>query len=172
MRMLTEEKTCAFSGHREIPDRIVGGLIDLIDRAIAYCYRNSVRTFFCGGAIGFDTIAAERVLRAKETYPDIRLSLVLPCEDQDKFWSPSEKARYRAILAAADAVCYISETYSKGCLKERNERLAFACDYLVCYVDHAPSGAAQTRRMAEKLGRTVFNLARSLSQPRGENQEE
>lgn len=32
-----------------------------------------------GGALGFDTIAAQTVLEMKNEYPQLRLILVLPC---------------------------------------------------------------------------------------------
>ena len=37
------------------------------------------------GALGFDTIAAQAVLSVKETYPEVKLILVLPCENQTKY---------------------------------------------------------------------------------------
>lgn len=36
--------------------------------------------FGTGGALGFDTIAAQAVLSVKETHPEVKLILVLPCE--------------------------------------------------------------------------------------------
>ena len=37
-----------------------------------------------GGALGFDTLAAQTVLDMKKEYPQLRLILVLPCEDQTR----------------------------------------------------------------------------------------
>jgi sigma-E factor negative regulatory protein RseC len=55
-------QNCAFSGHRVIPIEKQAMLRDLLRRAIAYAYENGCRSFFCGGAIGFDTYAAKEVI--------------------------------------------------------------------------------------------------------------
>jgi uncharacterized phage-like protein YoqJ len=46
--------------------------------AIRYCYKNGARFFYAGGAVGFDTIAAEAVLSLKAELPDIVLIIVVP----------------------------------------------------------------------------------------------
>lgn len=79
-------KTCCFTGHREISkhsiqkvaERLEIELVKLIGKG--YCY------FGCGGALGFDTIAAQTVLRLREKYPHIKLILVLPCITQANGW--------------------------------------------------------------------------------------
>lgn len=64
-------------------------LINLIEKG--YCY------FGAGGALGFDTVAAQTVLHLKEKYPHIKLILVLPCIDQAKSWSHVDKVVYEDI---------------------------------------------------------------------------
>ena len=74
-----KEKTCCFTGHRDIPllqlpiikSKLKKTIIEYIEKG--YCY------FGAGGALGFDTIAAQTVLNLKENYPQIKLILVLPC---------------------------------------------------------------------------------------------
>lgn len=43
--------------------------------------------FLAGGALGFDTIAAQIVIKLKKKYPHIQLVLILPCRSQSKYWS-------------------------------------------------------------------------------------
>ena len=38
-----------------------------------------VNTFIDGGALGFDTIAAETVIEMREKYQNIKLVMYLPC---------------------------------------------------------------------------------------------
>ena len=58
--------------------------------------------FGAGGALGFDTIAAFTVLKLKESYPDIRLILVLPCLAQTRGWSREDVEKYEDIKSKAD----------------------------------------------------------------------
>ncbi len=63
------DKTVCFTGHRKLPpeetneiaDRLKTTIRDLIDSG--YCY------FGVGGALGFDTLAAQTVLELKKRFP-------------------------------------------------------------------------------------------------------
>ncbi len=91
--------TCCFTGHRDIPSEKTVELKGRLMETIKGLYGRGVRTFRCGGALGFDTLAAITVLRLKAdpSYSDIRLSLFLPCRDQDKFWQRSVRVVYARI---------------------------------------------------------------------------
>ena len=56
---------------------------------------------FCGagGALGFDTLAAQTVLEMKKEYPQLRLILVLPCENQTRGWHSEDIAVYETDTA-------------------------------------------------------------------------
>lgn len=153
-----ENRGCSFTGHRAIPDRHYGGLVRLLQRAIEYAYGLGCRNFYAGGAVGFDTLAAREVLRYRVTHPDVRLVLLLPCINQNKHWNASDTDAYEYILSEANEVVYLSEEYTDGCMQRRNMALAEACDVMIAYVGKPRSGAAQTVRMAERLGRRVYNL--------------
>ncbi len=159
-----EEKTkgCSFTGHRTINPEHKGKIDGLIMRAINYAYKKGCRDFFCGGAVGFDTLAARQVILFRMSHPDVRLHLLLPCLNQDKNWKQSEVRRYEHTLSAADTVSYVSEEYTNDCMKKRNERLVSSADILISYVNKNYSGAAQTVRMAMKTGIEVYNLYPTL----------
>ncbi len=72
------EETCCFTGHREIPRGAVKRLAELLDEEIERLAAGGVRFFGAGGAEGFDTLAAQAVLRARARRPELRLILVLP----------------------------------------------------------------------------------------------
>ena len=149
---------CSFTGHRIISANDLDRVKDLIDRAINYAYDNGVRTFNCGGALGFDTLAALAVLRKKAVCPDVRLVIYIPCADQAVRWSKKDIDVYNSILASSDERILVSERYDADCMRRRNERLAENCDMLIAYVGKERSGAAQTVRIARMLGKTVYNL--------------
>ena len=51
--------TCCFTGHRRIPPEAVAPLRERLEAEIESLIRQGVRYFGAGGALGFDTLAAE-----------------------------------------------------------------------------------------------------------------
>ena len=149
---------CSFTGHRTIANEHREKLVALLRRAIAFCYEEGCRDFLAGGALGFDTLAAREVILFRMSHPDVNLRLILPCHGQDAAWSKSERDSYAFILGSADSVEYLADTYTDGCMRRRNERLARDCDILVAYAGRYRSGAAQTVRLAESFGKRVYNI--------------
>lgn len=150
--------TCSFTGHRQIARECRGELVSLLGRAVEYAYSEGCRCFMCGGAIGFDTLAARAVINFRMAHSDISLILVLPCIEQAAKWNSAQKNSYNFTLELADEVIYTSEVYTKGCMAERNRYLAKNCDILIAYSGKSNSGSAQTIRMAEKYGKRIYNL--------------
>lgn len=154
-----EALTCSFTGHRSILPEHDEELRDRLVRAVEYAYSNGVRTFFAGGAIGFDTLAAREIMRFRISHPDVRLSLILPCPEQADAWSHAQRDAYEYILGSADTVEYVSEEYTKTCMKKRNARLAEEGDIIIAYLYRMGSGSSQTVRIATELGKKVYNIA-------------
>lgn len=150
--------TCAFTGHRSIKESHKRQLPSLLARAIAYAYEQGCRRFIAGGALGFDTEAARAVLLFRMEHPDVSLSLYLPCTNQDEKWSDRQRVNYSFTVTEADEVVYVSEEYSKGCMKARNQAMVDACDMLIAYVGHGRSGSSQTLRLARESGKPSYNL--------------
>ena len=121
-------KSCSFTGHRYIKSEHRAHLCELLRRGIEYAYAEGCRTFYSGGALGCDTVAAREVIRFRIDHPDVRLVLLLPCVDQDAMWSDEQRDRYSYVLRSADEVRYVSDTYTDSCMRERNLMLAQYCD--------------------------------------------
>ena len=155
---------CSFTGHRSYPNEHRKRLVEHLKRAVEYAYSIGCREFYAGGAIGFDTLAAREVIRFRLSHPDVSLILLLPCLNQNEKWSGSDTDAYEYILSEADEVRYFADTYTKSCMQKRNKALAEACDIMIAYVSKPRSGAAQTVRMAEGLGKKVYNLYVSVEQ--------
>lgn len=153
---------CSFTGHRAIEPHHKNALPGLIERAIEYAYREGCRDFYLGGALGFDTFAAQAVLLFRMSHRDTTLNLVLPCRDQTKKWGAASADMYDYLLSQADTVEYIADIYTEGCMRARNMRLVALCDMLISYVGHGRSGASQTERMAKEAGKRVYNLYPTL----------
>lgn len=155
------EKSCCFTGHRHIAAQEALWVRRRLRQEIARLEAMDVTGFLAGGAIGFDTLAAQEVLRAKEeAFPWIRLVLVLPCLGQEAKWNERDASLYRQLLRQADQVVYTADTYFKGCMLQRNRYLVDHSAHCVCYLKTPErGGTAYTVRYARQRGVPVTNLA-------------
>ena len=150
---------CCFTGHRTVAREDVPGLVRAIDRHITALLERGVFEFRAGGALGFDTLAALRVLTLQERDPRCRLVLYLPCRDQTRGWSEAACRVYRYILERADAVFYTADQYVKGCMLERDRRLVEGSDVCLAYCTRNAGGSFYTCTYALKKNLQLINLA-------------
>ena len=151
--------TCCFTGHRIIPSGEKETIRNLLETAIEKVIQDGYRFFGTGGALGFDTLAAQTVLKLKRQYPHIRLILVLPCITQTDGWKQDDIDEYEQIKALADKVVYTSREYHTGCMHKRNRHLVDNSSLCICYLTKVSGGTAYTVRYAESKKISVFNLA-------------
>ena len=133
-----------------------------LQEAIASLADRGVDTFLAGGALGFDTLAAQEVLRLRAAeLPQLRLVLVLPCLGQEAYWKPEDAALYQDLLRQADEAIYTADTYSRWCMFQRDRYLVDHSAYCLCYWNRAQGergGTAYTVGYARKRGLEVENL--------------
>ena len=141
--------TCCFTGHRIIPSGEKETIRNLLETAIEKVIQDGYRFFGTGGALGFDTLAAQTVLKLKRQYPHIRLILVLPCITQTDGWKQDDIDEYEQIKALADKVVYTSREYHTGCMHKRNRHLVDNSSLCICYLTKLSGGTAYTVRYAE-----------------------
>lgn len=153
---MSRESTCCFTGHRRLSKDFSA---DAVYRGIIYLIDQGVDTFIVGGALGFDTVCALEVLKAKKLHPNIQLHVYAPCNDQSKNWGVKDKLTYSKILKKADHVDMPLTPYYDGCMKERNYKMVDNAAYCICYLTNSRSGTAQTHRYALSQGLKIFNLA-------------
>ena len=121
--------------------------------------RGSFDAFLCGMARGCDMYFAEAVLAARETFPQIRLTAMIPCPTQPDAWPQAERARYARLLAACDAVCVLEPVYSDGCMLRRNRAMVDAAERVITVYDGgAAGGTAAAVRYAQRRGRELVRL--------------
>lgn len=159
MSKLAREQTCCFTGHRNLPSEVTDILARRLERTLRELIDDGVRYFGAGGALGFDTLAAQTVLKLRKEFPHIRLILVLPCLSQTRGWRESDVRVYEDIKAAADKVTYTSKEYTQGCMHKRNRHLVDWSGTCVCYLSKESGGTAYTVRYAREKGLRVINLA-------------
>ena len=161
--MLKREKhqACFFTGHRDIvgvdaedTERLQETMRGWLDRQVESMVYQGFSAFLCGGARGFDLLAAAAVLHAKQTYhPSLRLILLLPCREQTRGWNERDLALHLAVLQRAEAY-YLQQDYDRSCMHRRNRLLVDCAITGVAYYDekNERSGTGMTVRYAAGCG--------------------
>ena len=134
-------KSCFFIGRRETPPEIYPALEKAVERHIT---EFGVTDFVVGNYGNFDRLAAKAVIAAKQRYPQIVLTMLLP-------YHPAE----RSITLSAG---FDGTFYPPG-METVPRRLAIVCanrymvehvDYLIPYVWHPASNARNLVESARK----------------------
>lgn len=153
-------KTLCFTGHRTIPDREMAQLIKALDKLIEQSIEDGYRIFLAGGALGFDTVAAFRVLAAREKRRDVKLMLILPCRNQTEKWTDLKSIReYQILKDNADAVIYLQTFYDEGCMLKRNRYMVDKSTRCISYLTKNRGGSAYTVGYAARQGLECINVA-------------
>lgn len=154
-----KNKTCCFTGHREINKHSIRNVVRMLETELVKLIENGYCYFGAGGALGFDTIAAQTVLYLKEKYHHIKLILVLPCITQAKSWTEEDQKIYIDIKGKADKVVYTSKEYSRGCMHKRNRHLIDNSSVCICYLTENKGGTFYTVNYANKKQLKIVNIA-------------
>lgn len=158
---LYRDISICFTGHRNLPETLIADISSRLDWELNALYSSGFRRFFAGGALGFDTLAAQRVLALKACHDDVQLILVVPCATQSDHWASSDKQIYSKITGKADDVRILSEKYYTGCMDVRNRYMVNRSSVCVCYMTSCAknSGTWSTVRYAMEEGIIVDNIA-------------
>ena len=133
------EKTCCFTGHRELPFLARRRIAAKLEKAVVAQIDRGIRFFGAGGALGFDTLAAQTVLKLKKEYPDIKLILVLPCLTQARGWPAEDVEEYERI--------------------KPKRHLVDNSSVCICYLTKKDGGTAYTVNYARERGLEIVNVA-------------
>ena len=157
--MIDKTKVACFSGHRKLPQDCTELQTDL-EKSIINLIEHGVIFFGNGGALGFDQLAAETVLRLKEKFSHIGLVMVLPCppEQQSLKWNYEQKKRYFKILEQADKVRILSPKCTDSCMLERNRHMINNSGYLICYLRKHSGGTFYTFNYAKQKGLKILEI--------------
>ena len=141
-----EYTACAFTGHRKLGEDFDE---KKLKNAVEEMIKKGVKRFYNGGALGFDLISAEIVLKYKK-HSEIKLIMCVPFYGQEKRYSAQDKARYARILKEADDVVTLAEHYYKGCLLRRNDYMIEHADCMIAYLKSEKGGTAYTVKKGRK----------------------
>lgn len=155
------EKCACFTGHRVISGEERAELRVTLRLELLRLVNLGYTTFLAGGALGFDTVAEQEVLRLKnEISEEIKLVLVLPCRDQDLNWRERDSAVFRTLRRSADEVVYTGEEYERGCMFVRNRFLvdhSSACLFFL-RENTTRGGTVYTVKYAKQKGLKLIDL--------------
>lgn len=163
--MIDKKRTACFTGHRKIPYNDIGKIKYSLDTVIEELYKKGVIFYGVGGAYGFDTLAEEAIIKARKKHHDIKLIMVLPCEEQDKYWPEKDRRKYADILRQADKVVFLSKKYYKGCMYNRNRYLVDFSGYCVAYLTADGGGTAYTVNYARQCGTEIIFIDKYFRKP-------
>lgn len=152
------EQTVCFTGHRALSPKD-HQLRAHLDELLILLYHQGYRDFLCGGALGFDQIAAEQVIRLREKHPDVRLIFCLPCADQCARWKRADCSRYERLLYLSDETRVLSPAYYDGCMQTRNVYMVDHSSLCVACMTHLRGGTLATVRYAIFQDVPVVNIA-------------
>ena len=153
-------RTAFFTGHRLL-NTAEKQLIEMrVRQCISSAYDAGYRRFFCGCALGFDTLAAFQTISLRENHPDMILSLAIPCPSQPERWKDDDQSNYNRILDLADEKLILSPAYYNGVMLARNRYMADRSSLCICYMKYLHGGTASAVRYALVHGGIdIINLA-------------
>lgn len=155
---MKHQKVCCFTGHRILPRNSIEEIAQTLYTELEALEKKGISHFLCGGAIGFDMLAGEAVLRLKASYPRVHLEMILPCANQSARFSNSDQKRYTELIQQADHVLCLNDTYLPGCMYERNRHMVNHSDICVAYLAKPRGGTWYTVNRAQEKGIPVLNL--------------
>ncbi len=165
MGHLDRALSVAFTGNRQITaprgvyvDDLCGLISESLSRVLEELYHEGKRIFLSGGAVGFDLLAAEAVLRLRERCSDVQLVVVVPFIGQELKYSPSQRQRYDRVVSMADRVVVLEPKYSIAAYHLRNEYLIEHSSFVVAYSNGRGRGTASTLSRAIANGVKYLNV--------------
>ncbi len=157
-------KRVCFTGHRALAEMQTGKIFCRLIEVIRDLAEEGYTVFLCGGALGFDTLAAEAVIEAKAADPRIELILVLPFPSHTGSWEESDRRRYDRTAEYADEIIYVSEHYTPWCMHKRNRYIVDMSEVCVAYLTESSGGTYYTAEYARSRGLRVINTARDIGE--------
>ena len=157
----------AFTGHRTLSDEEKKSVLPRLKGTVLYLISQGVKDFHCGGAIGFDTLAASIVFDVSREHRDVRLILDIPYENQTQGWNETNKRFYNFLKSKAHEINIHGKNPSSrndaiDSLLRRNRSMIDKSHYCVCFLrdeNAKKGGTAYTVNYAKLLDSNIINLA-------------
>ena len=145
-------QTACFTGHRKNVDE--EGIF-MMKKAVDFALDLGIKTFLCGMALGFDSIAFDYMLKMKKERKDISLVACIPCVGQEKYFPDRERKAYFHRLKQADLVLTLSKEYYSGCMHARNRFMVDRSLCVIAYLRKEEGGTGYTVQYAREKARSL-----------------
>lgn len=110
-----KEHTCCFTGHRTIPTDKMQEIVARTEARVRELIRGGYRCFITGGAVGYDTLAAELLFHLRDVeHMGIRVILAYPFDGYTAPWNEEQKATYARLLPLYDERICVAAAASEG----------------------------------------------------------
>lgn len=155
------EQTCCFTGHRNIPSKDIPIIMRRTEEQIRSLIKeNGVKYFGVGGALGYDTLAAQLLMNLRDKDKlDIKIILVAPFPDFTSKWTPDQQDTFKLMLPKYNKRVYTDTVGSREAYLKRDRHLVDCSRYCISYCTRNYGGTAYTVNYARKQGVQVFNTA-------------
>lgn len=159
-------KTCCFTGHRpqffpwgnDTQDPRAQKLLKKLKSATETAISQGVDLFYCGGARGVDTWAANIIIQLKKENPNIRLIIAIPFAG---FNADVAEKDYLDSLAGADQIIVTSQRIDEESYKIRDRYMVDNSDLVIAVYDERTglrSGTYQAWKYAQKQKREIIQI--------------
>lgn len=128
---LTNERYCKekFSELKNILENIITDLIE----------NESVTQFISGMDLGLETFFAKRIIDYRNTYPNIKLTCVIPYETQAEFWSEEKRDDYFSTVEKSDKEIMLQKKYTSDAIANKNKFLIENCEFCILIRQEDPN---------------------------------
>jgi len=162
-----KNSACCFTGYRpqkfpfplNFENMDYSKFNDKLESTIRQLIQNGITDFYCGGACGFDLLAAEIVLSIKRQNVGIRLFCVIPFKNQAAQWNNKWQKRYETVLSQSDQIVMISKKYTPGVYQQRNCYMVDNSSVVLTFFDGKSGGTKNTINYAKSCGKKIINIA-------------
>ena len=155
-----KNQACCFTGHRNISKSDLPNVLQKTDEYIRKMLNCGVVSFFVGGALGFDTLAAELLFKIRDAdAPFIKVILAYPFEGYTNRWRDPQKKKHRMLLPLYDQFVCVSSLPGSASYLERNRYLVDHSRYCICYCNRNWGGTAYTVRYAQQNSLKIHNTS-------------
>lgn len=155
-------ETCCCTGHRDIPYGLETPLKSVLKEQVGLLLSKGVIYYGVGGAVGFDTLAAEALFELRTEYPQIKVILVYPFSGFDSRWQKEQRERYRVLLPKYDKQVCVSRTPGREAYLMRDRHLVDCSAHCIAFCSRSYGGTAYTVRYAQEHGCQIYNLAERI----------
>ena len=140
--------SCFFIGHRDAPE----SLLEAVRAAAEGLIREEgVRDFYVGSRGNFDRLAAKAVRELRESWPKVRLNLVLAY--LPPAWEELPEGFTGSVFPEG-----LEKTPRRFAILRANRMMADSCEFLIAYAPHAAGNARKVAEYAKGKGRRVIEV--------------